>query len=131
MVVRYYPGAGPYDGRHVSFKGYDHNQDCFPKIAVSGKIRHAVADLTGNALEFAQLIAPSDTRQYQASFHSNVEILPDFPDRQGFDPPFPRWVGTVYNDAPNAVVVEVGAKATPAYRVFQRTLAWLELVAHD
>jgi hypothetical protein len=129
MTARYYPRAGPYNGRNVNYRGFDPDKAGIAKIGIGPEVRHAIGDMTSNALHFAQIIAPNDTNEYQSSFGSRVEILPDFPDRMGADPPFPRWVGSVYNDASNAIIVEVGARSTRPYRVFRRTLEWLESVA--
>lgn len=131
MAVRFHPGAGPWQGKHVRYAGFDYNHAGMARCAVGPELRRSVTIATGIALDYAQLIAPSHTMRYQNSFHSKVEVIPDFPDRQGADPPMARWGGTVWNDAPNAKIVEVGAKNTRPYRIFQRTLQWLELVADD
>jgi hypothetical protein len=131
MALRFHRGAGRWQGRHVSYEGFDFNPAGIARCAVGPELRYAVSDVTRNALEFAQLIAPSDTTGYQNGFRSGVEIIPDFPNRQGGDPPMARWGGHVQNISSAAIVVEVGAQKTRPYRVLGRTLEWLELVADD
>lgn len=131
MVARFHPGVGPWRGKCVGYGGFDYNAAGMARCAVGQELRHAVDTVTGHALEFAQLIAPSDRREYQSGFRSGVRVIPDFPNRQGGDPPMARWGGYVQNVADTAILVEVGAKATRPYRVLGRTLDWLEMVARD
>jgi hypothetical protein len=129
MAVRYHPGAGPWTGKHVHYGGFDFNHAGMARCAVGPELHSAVDDVTRNALEFAELIAPNDSQEYQRGFRSSVRVIPDYPNRQGADPPMARWGGYVQNVARDAIIVEVGAKATRRYRILGRTLEWLELVA--
>lgn len=129
MAVRFHQGIGPWQGKYVRYAGFDFNEAGMARCAVGPELRVAVAEVTAYALEYAQLIAPSDSREYQRSFRSDVQIIPDFPNRQRGDPPMARWGGHVQNVAESAIIVEVGAKATRPYRVLTRTLEWLETVA--
>lgn len=129
MTARFHPGAGRFQGRHVSYEGFELNHAGMARCAVGPELYRAVHDVTSNALDFAQLIAPDDSREYQAGFRSGVRVIPDFPNRQGADPPMARWGGYVQNVASDSIIVEVGAKATRRYRILGRTLEWLELVA--
>jgi hypothetical protein len=131
MAVRYHVGAGPWTGKYIRYGGFDYNFAGMACCAVGPELRHAVSEVTNFALEYAQLIAPSDSHEYQAGFRHGVRVVPDFPDRLGGDPPMPRWGGYVQNVAKDAVLVEVGAKATRRYKVLSRTLEWLELLADD
>lgn len=131
MAVRFHPGAGPWTGKYVRYAGFDYNFAGMARCAVGPELRKAVTEVTGYALDFAQLIAPSDSSEYQRGFRSGVRVIPDFPDRLGGDPPMARWGGFVQNVADDAVIVEVGAKATRSYRVLGRTLQWLESIADD
>lgn len=131
MAVRFYRDAGPYRGRSVNFAGYDFHRDGIAACAVGPELQRAVGEIARGAQEYAELISPSDTRVYQNSFSSGTRIIPDVPNRQGAGPPMPRWAGYLENDAPNVVLVEVGAQATRRYRVFRRTLEWVERTARD
>lgn len=131
MAIRYHVGAGPWTGKYVRYTGFDYNFAGMARCAVGPELRGAVADVTGNALEYAQLISPADSHEYQAGFRHGVRVIPDFPDRSGADPPMPRWGGYVQNVARDAIAVEVGAKATRRYKVLTKTLEWLELIARD
>jgi hypothetical protein len=129
MALRYHPGAGPWTGKVIRYGGFDYNFAGMARCAVGPELRHAVDDVTRNALEFAQLIAPADSREYGAGFRSGVRVIPDFPDRSGNDPPMARWGGYVQNVASDAIAVEIGAKNTRRYKVLTKTLEWLELVS--
>ncbi len=129
MAARFHSGAGPWAGKNVHYGGFDYNFAGMARCAVGPELHRAVSEVTANALTFAELIAPNDSHEYQAGFRSGVRIIPDFPDRFGADPPMARWGGHVSNVARNAVIVEVGAKATRPYRILGRTLDWLETVA--
>jgi hypothetical protein len=129
MAPRFYPGAGPYRGTHVEYKGFEFNEAGIARCAVGPELYRAVTDVTANALEFAELIAPDDSQEYQRGFRSGVRVIPDFPYRVVPNPPMARWGGYVQNVASDAIIVEVGAKATRRYAVLRRTLEWLELVA--
>jgi hypothetical protein len=131
MAARFYKGAGPYRGKYVDYQGFDFNHAGIARCAVGPELHHAVSTVTRHALDFAELIAPSDSQEYQAGFRSGVHVIPDFPNRQLPNPPMARWGGYVQNVARDAIIVEVGAKATRRYRVLTRTLEWLELVADD
>lgn len=130
MSKRYYPGAGPYRGRYVSYTGYDHSKSGTAACAVGPEIRHAVSDVVERAIGYAQLIAPNDSTEYQRSFDTDVVIVPDISFRVRGEP-MARWSGRVVNHSEHAILVEVGGKATPDYRVMRRTLEWIELVADE
>jgi hypothetical protein len=131
MAVRYHPGAGPWTGKVIRYGGFDYNFTGMARCAVGPELHRAVDDVTRNALGFAELIAPSDSPEYQAGFRSGVRVIPDFPDRSGADPPMARWGGYVQNVSNEAIAVEVGAKNTRRYKVLGKTLEWLQLVADD
>lgn len=131
MAARFYRGAGRYEGRFVHYKGFDFNHAGIARCAVGPELHKAISTVTGHALDFAELIAPNDSNEYQAGFRSGVHVIPDYPNRQGADPPMARWGGYVQNVARDAIIVEVGAKATRRYRILGRTLEWLEQVADD
>lgn len=131
MAVRFYEGAGPWTGKNIHYAGFDFSHAGIARCAVGRELHSAVSQVTRNALTFAELIAPNDSQEYQSGFRSGVRVIPDFPNRQGGDPPMARWGGYVQNVARNAIFVEVGARATRPYRVLGRTLEWLELVADD
>lgn len=107
-------------------------------LAVGPEIRTAVTDVGQNGLDYAQLISPADSRRYINSFHLDVDVIPDWPNRQGGDPPMARWAATIVNDDPGAIAIEVGTASGPTRggprtgsRVLGRTGEWLELVADD
>lgn len=130
MPGRFYPGVGPYRGNHVHFAGYEPSKTGIAKIAVGPEMKHAVGDLAGHALIFAELIAPNDSNEYQAAFSTDVLVVPDIPYRvRGV--PMARWAGRVINSSPHAIFVEIGGASTRDHRVMRRTLDWLELVADD
>lgn len=127
MPGRYYPRAGPYHGKTVSYTGYQPDKASIARLAVGPEMREAVADIVGEAVFYAQLIAPSDTRAYQSSFFTDVEIAPDIPYRV-LGEPMARWCGRVVNDDRSAIYVEVGSRDEEGYRVMRRTLEWIESV---
>jgi len=131
MVARFYPGAGPYNGRVIRYGGFDYNYAGMARCAVGPELRRAVDDVTRNALEYAQLISPADAQEYDAGWRSGVRVIPDFPDRRGADPPMARWGGYVQNVSSEAIAVEVGAKNTRRHKVLGKTLTWLALIADD
>jgi hypothetical protein len=133
MDARFYQGAGPYRGRFVHYEGFDFNHAGIARCAVGPELRSAITAITGNALEFAQLIAPDDSGEYQAGFRSGVHEIPDMPFRVVDLPErhMARWAGYVQNVSRDAIIVEVGAKATRRYAILRRTLEWLEAVAED
>lgn len=131
MAARYHRGAGPWTGKYIRYGGFDYNYSGMARCAVGPELRSAVDDMTRNALAYAELISPDDSSEYEAGFRSGVRVIPDFPDRLGGDPPMARWGGYVQNISKDAVIVEIGAKATRRYRVLGRTLEWLEMIARD
>lgn len=130
MPGRFYRGAGPYHGRVVSFTGYEPNRASIARCAVGPELHHAISAITEHARVFAELISPNDSSEYQASFTTEVHVVPDIPFRQRGEP-MARWAGEVANISDHAILVEVGGQHTPDYRVMRRTLEWIELVAHD
>lgn len=127
---RFYRGAGPWRGRHVSYDGYEFSRSGIAKVAVGPEMRHAMSDIVGEAIMYAQLIAPSDTHGYQSSFSTDVVIAPDIPFRVRGDE-MARWSGRVVNDDRSAIYVEVGGGNAPDRRIMRRTLEWIEAVADD
>lgn len=127
---RFYPGAGAFHGKTVHFTGYAPSKEGIQRCALGPEIHHALSDLVEHALVFAELIAPNDTSQYQASFFSEVIEVADIPFRIRGER-MPRWSGRVGNSSEHAILVEVGAGHTPAYRVMGRTLDWIETVSRD
>lgn len=127
MPGRFYPGVGPYHGKTVSYTGYQPDRASIARLAVGPEMREAVADIVGEAIFYAQLIAPNDTSDYQSSFFTDVEIAPDRPGRVR-DEPMARWCGRVVNNDRSAIYIEVGAKDAEGYRVMRKTLEWIESV---
>jgi hypothetical protein len=115
----------------VRMTRFDYNYAGMARCAVGPELHRAIADMTRNALGFAELIAPSDSQEYSAGFRSDVRVIPDFPDRRGSDPPMARWGGYVQNVSSDAIAVEIGAKGARRHKVLGRTLQWLELMADD
>lgn len=128
-------GAGPYRGKHVHFSGYElPNLAQITKIALGPELHHAISSIVRDAVIYAELIAPNDEGEYQASFDTDVIEVEDIPYRVR-GTPFPRWSGRVVNHSRHAILVEVGGgngnRFTADHRVMRRTLQWIELVAND
>lgn len=130
MPGRFYPRAGPWSGRHVRYTGFDFDRDGIARCAVGPELRDAVSSIAREAMGYAQLIAPPDSRRYLAGFSTDVEIVPDIPFRVRGEP-MARWAGRVVNDSSSAILVEVGDNQSGDGRVLRRTLEWIELVAGD
>jgi hypothetical protein len=130
--ARFYPGVGPYHGERVHFSGYQsHSKVAITRIALGPELHHAIADIVREAIGYAELIAPNDEGEYQASFRTDVIEVPDIPYRVRGEP-FARWSGRVVNDSRHAILVEVGGgngnRFTADHRVMRRTLEWIEAV---
>lgn len=125
MAARFYPGAGPFRGKHVEYHGFDFNREGIARCAVGPEIRATVQKVTTQALAYAQLVSPGDDGSYEQGFRSDVRIIPDYPFRSKPAPPMARWAGFVQNVSRSAILVEVGSDRTPAHRVLGRTLEWL------
>lgn len=125
--ARFYKGVGPYRGKNIHFSGYEPDKLSIARCALGPEIHHALADLVKEAVVFAELIAPNDTSEYQASFSTEVIEVPDIPYRV-IGEPMARWSGRVVNSSPHAIIVEVGGHHTPEHRVMRRTLDWIEAV---
>jgi hypothetical protein len=130
VAGRFYPGAGPFRGEHVHFAGFKPDKAGIARIAVGPELHHAISSAVNEAVVFAELIAPNDSSEYQASFFTDVLVVPDIPYRVRGEP-MARWSGRVGNSSRHAIFVEVGASATRDHRVMRRTLEWIELVADD
>jgi len=132
--ARFYKGAGPYRGDHVHFAGYEPDKPSIARCAVGPELHHAISTITDEAIGYAELIAPNDEGEYQASFRTDVLVAPDIPYRV-IGVPMARWSGRVVNDSRHAILVEVGGgngeRFSADHRVMRRTLEWIELVADD
>lgn len=132
MPGRFYGGAGAYRGKNVHFSGYQPDKPSIAKCAVGPELHHAVSSIVHAAIGYAELIAPNDEGEYQASFFVDVQVVPDIPFRVR-GTPMARWSGRVGNDSRHAILVEVGGgngdRFTADHRVMRRTLDWIELVA--
>jgi hypothetical protein len=130
--ARFYKSVGPYRGKNVHFSGYEPpNLAQITRIALGPELHHAVGDIVRDAIVYAELIAPNDEGEYQASFRTEVIEVPDIPYRVR-GKPFARWSGRVINDSRHAILVEVGGgngpRFTADHRVLRRTLEWIEAV---
>lgn len=132
MPGRYYAGAGPWQGRHLRYTGYQPDRVSIARCAVGPEIHHALSRIVGGAIDYAQLIAPNDSGQYQSSFGTEVVLVPDIPYRVHGEP-MARWSGRVVNTDPDAIYVEVGSAGAAVQhsgaRVMRRTLEWIESVS--
>lgn len=131
-IGRFPTGVGPYRGQNVHFSGYDRpNEAQITRIALGPEIHHALAEIVREAVIYAELIAPNDEGEYQASFSTEVIEVPDIPYRVRGEP-FARWSGRVVNHSGHAILVEVGGgngnRFTADHHVMRRTLDWIEAV---
>lgn len=129
--ARFYPGAGRWSGKTVHYSGFEPDKLGIARCAVGPELRHAVSSIVHEAILYAELIAPNDEGEYQASFRTDVIVVPDIPYRvQG--EPMARWSGRVVNDSRHAILVEAGGgngpRFTADHRVLRRTLQWIETV---
>jgi hypothetical protein len=102
---------------------YEFNPRGIAKFAMNPRLRETLERVVNRAAyPHALSVSPhGGTGDYISSFiteRTHVTIL-------GLRRPSVRLV----NDAPHAKIVEVGAKGTPAYRVFGKTLAYLDATA--
>lgn len=130
--ARFYKSVGPYRGKNVHFSGYEPPSiEQITRIALGPELHHAIGDIVREAVGYAELIAPNDEGEYQASFDTEVIEVPDIPFRvRGV--PFARWSGRVLNHSRHAILVEVGGgngtRFTADHHVMRRTLEWIEAV---
>ncbi len=134
--AQFYQGAGRWAGKHIHYAGFEPDRPGIARVAVGHQLRHAVSQIVEHAIVYAELIAPNDEGEYQASFSTEVEIIPDIPFRVvAQDKPMPRWAGRVVNSSRHAILVEVGGgngqRFSNDHRVMRRTLQWIELVADE
>jgi hypothetical protein len=124
-------GGGRFEGQRIHFAGYKPDRLSIARCAVGPEIHHAIASIVREAIVYAELIAPNDEGEYQASFDTDVIVVPDIPYRVHGDP-MPRWSGRVLNHSRHAILVEVGGgngdRFTADHRVMRRTLEWIETV---
>jgi hypothetical protein len=132
--ARFYPGVGPWTGKRVHYAGYEPDKLSIARCAVGPELHHAIADIVREAIVYAELIAPNDEGEYQASFDTDVQVVPDVPFRVRGEP-MARWSGRVVNHSRHAILVEVGGgngnRFTADHRVMRRTLEWIDAVTND
>ncbi len=131
---RFYPGAGPWSGKTVHYAGFEPDKEGIARCAVGPELRAAVSEIVHEAIIFSELIAPDDEGEYQASFFTDVLVVPDIPYRV-IGEPMARWSGRVGNSSRHAILVEVGGgngeRFTNDHRVMRKTLEWIESTARD
>lgn len=116
--------------RRVVYRGTNVRVEFLPdrrsiaRCAVGPEVRAAVRDLAANkAKPYAVSISPRSSRHhrhYADGFRvemGHVTLPPEWPMR--------RVAAILVNTVEHAVIVELGANRTPAYRVLARTLAYL------
>jgi hypothetical protein len=130
--ARFYKGAGRFEGKNVHYAGYEPDKLSIARCAVGPELHHAVSSIVREAIGYAELIAPNDEGEYQASFDTEVIVVPDIPYRVHGEP-MARWSGRVLNRSRHAILVEVGGgngnRFTADHRVMRRTLDWIESVS--
>lgn len=109
-----------YRGAHVKVD-YEPDKAGIARCAISNPdLAFALSAIASKGLAYAVSISPRSRahhQHYQDSFILDPGVVHDIG-----KPPMQRLAVRLVNTSPQATIVEVGAKRTPAYRVLQKTL---------
>lgn len=110
-----------YRSRHLRV-WYEFNRRGIATFAMNPTLHRSLEHVVDRvAYPYALSVSPADSGDYISSFiteHTTVTILG-----------LRRTSVRLVNTAPHARIVEVGYRNTPAYRVFGKTLAYLDATA--
>lgn len=121
----------------VVIASYRPNRPGIVGVALGDELKSATKFLAYKAKKHAESISPYDQRRFYTRqsmgrhYRGAFEVQEYIEEEVGAPYPWPRIGHRLANVSRQAIIVEVGALKTPAYRVMRRTLEFLENTGAD